>query len=163
MATRPEFSPDVQSSLVEGLINEFVLNADLDTHFHTDYATASRAFVLRSRAYRLATVILVLLARQRRDSRLADVRVAIERQMFGADTKAVRVNAGMVKAAVEDLAELQHILSSGSRRELRWAMSWFEASGIRETNPEALRQFIVHWGLMAKGVSEVVEKVAAVS
>lgn len=90
--------------------------------------------------YKLALVLIVLIAEEEKTPALLSVRDRIERVFFmpeGGDNLLLQV-----KAAMQDLNDM---IFSVDRHELTWAATWFEEIEIDETDPINLCLFATDW------------------
>jgi hypothetical protein len=113
----------------------------------------------RTRVYRIALVLSVLLTEEQRVHDLLKVRECFEELVFGVPSEASSSLLSVVHRAMQDLLEL--ISPKDNPREFTWARTWFEAIGVTEINPVRLSLFAMRWMDAYTAVTKMVREIVA--
>jgi hypothetical protein len=147
-------------AFAQDLLSEYVDNPDMNAGDELPAESgARRRYLDAKRLYRLALVLVVLLAEEERRPVMLRVREGVEALVFSpqAGDKEPRVSA--LRAAMRDLGELLSLTGGMVGRPLSWSRAWFERVGVVETNPVRLTTFAVGWMDAFTALVEVVRGV----
>jgi hypothetical protein len=132
--------------LADVLFSKFIMNKDLNSRFKLDTKWELSPYSEdKVWLYKLALVLLGILALEDNNSNFKDVRETLEKLVFSA-----HIVEGMpifleVKKAMDELSKLLFSLRNNAGQWMFWALSWLKEIGIIETNPIRLFQFACMW------------------
>lgn len=133
---------DTADEIAKAIVREYVL---AKTDHLPDGMVVDRSIkpnlAAKMALYKVAIVLMVLLAEEENNPDLLSVRVAIE-AIFHLDQPEGQDRLRAVKVAME---KLNSLILSQDRREFTWSRSWLEELGVEETNPARLALFAMHW------------------
>jgi hypothetical protein len=131
--------------LADVLVSEFIMNKNENARFNLDGNwKPSVEFENKVVCYKLALVILALLAAEQKDSRFEKVKTNLERLVFSPDVVEGMPFFLQVKSAMDNLSELLNVRINAGESML-WASRWLEEAGINENNPALNLGFALMW------------------
>ena len=130
--------------LADVLVSEFIMNKNENARFNLENWKPSVAFENKVVCYKLALVLLALLAAEQKDSRFEKVKTNLEKSVFSPHIVDGMPFFIQVKSAMDNLSELLTIRDNPAQWML-WASRWLEDAGINETNPVVTFRFALMW------------------
>ncbi len=114
-------------------------------------------FRAKARLYREATVLMLLLARARKERPYQGVLKSFEQMILpGTQTENATGKREALKAAVLDMNELMS--AEAKRVAPSWSRAWLQDIGHAETNPATLAQFAMLWVDYSKSIGKALRK-----
>jgi hypothetical protein len=131
--------------LADVLMTEFISNDNLNIKFILDKSWEKSELLLKNIiTYKIAIVLLALLAKEEKQKGFKKVRENFEKLVFSPDVVEGMFFFYSVKHAMDKLSELFSLRDHASQWEA-WAMSWLTESGINENNPARSFELALLW------------------
>jgi hypothetical protein len=129
--------------LADVLLTEFIADKDENARFNLRWP-ASDVFQNKVARYKLALVLLALLAAEQKDARYEQVKTHLEKLVFSPDIADGMPFFLQVKSAMDEISQLLDARDNPAQW-MTWAQHWLEDVGINETNPAVTFQFALLW------------------
>jgi len=148
LLTKSVDGQSVPDELAQVLLTEFVDGQSVPDVAEVIFKfSPGKRYLAQTRLYRVALVLSVLLEAEQSDARWLAVRTSFERLIFTMPQEEGMPFLEDLRTAMQSFEELLTVSETGNQaaRAVRWAMAWFQAIGMDESNPALLTCFAGHW------------------